>query len=224
VADFIPLTKGKTITASQMLERFMFPRNQHSTYVEKLSGGERKRLQLLLVLMKNPNFLILDEPTNDLDVFTLAALEEYLLYYPGCMVIVSHDRYFLDKLVDHIFVLNGEGDVKDILGNYDTYRRWEEQEALRRAGVRKEQQAEVKAEKKSESSKSKISFKDKFEYDQLEKEIPQLEQEKAALEQQLADAGTDHDALLKVTDKLGKVLQELDAKSMRWLELGEMLS
>jgi ATP-binding cassette subfamily F protein uup len=224
VADFIPLTKGKTITASQMLERFMFPRNQHSTYVEKLSGGERKRLQLLLVLMKNPNFLILDEPTNDLDVFTLAALEEYLLYYPGCMVIVSHDRYFLDKLVDHIFVLNGEGDVKDILGNYDTYRRWEEQEALRRAGVRKEQQAEVKAEKKSEASKSKISFKDKFEYDQLEKEIPQLELEKAALEQQLADAGTDHDALLKVTDKLGKVVQELDAKSMRWLELGEMLS
>jgi ATP-binding cassette subfamily F protein uup len=223
VADFIPLTKGKTITASQMLERFMFPRNQHSTYVEKLSGGERKRLQLLLVLMKNPNFLILDEPTNDLDVFTLAALEEYLLYYPGCMVIVSHDRYFLDKLVDHIFVLNGEGDVKDILGNYDTYRRWEEQEALRRAGVRKEQQAEVKAEKKSESAKSKISFKDKFEYDQLEKEIPQLELEKAALEQQLADAGTDHDALLKVTDKLGKVVQELDAKSMRWLELGEIL-
>ena len=140
------------------------------------------------------------------------------------MVIVSHDRYFLDKLVDHIFVLNGEGDVKDILGNYDTYRRWEEQEALRRAGVRKEQQAEVKAEKKSDASKSKISFKDKFEYDQLEKEIPQLELEKAALEQQLADAGTDHDALLKVTDKLGKVVQELDAKSMRWLELGEILS
>jgi len=120
-------------------------------------------------------------------------------------------------------VLNGEGDVKDILGNYDTYRRWEEQEALRRAGVRKEQQAEVKAEKKSEASKSKISFKDKFEYDQLEKEIPQLEKEKAELEQQLADAGTDHDALLKVTDKLGKVVQELDAKSMRWLELGEIL-
>jgi ATP-binding cassette subfamily F protein uup len=173
--------------------------------------------------MKNPNFLILDEPTNDLDVFTLAALEEYLLFYPGCMVIVSHDRYFLDKLVDHIFVLNGEGDVKDILGNYDTYRRWEEQEALRRAGVRKEQQAEVKAEKKSDAAKAKISFKDKFEYDQLEQEIPQLEKEKAELEQQLADAGTDHDALLKVTDKLGKVVQELDAKSMRWLELGEML-
>jgi ATP-binding cassette subfamily F protein uup len=224
VADFIPLTKGKTITASQMLERFMFPRNQHSTYVEKLSGGERKRLQLLLVLMKNPNFLILDEPTNDLDVFTLAALEEYLLYYPGCMVIVSHDRYFLDKLVDHIFVLNGEGDVKDILGNYDTYRRWEEQEALRRAGVRKEEkQAEAKAEAKAEASKNKLSFKDKFEYDQLEKEIPQLEKEKAELEIQLADAGTDHEALLKVTDRLGKLVQELDAKSMRWLELGEML-
>jgi ATP-binding cassette subfamily F protein uup len=224
VADFIPLTRGKTITASQMLERFMFPRTQHSTYVEKLSGGERKRLQLLLVLMKNPNFLILDEPTNDLDVFTLAALEEYLLYYPGCMVIVSHDRYFLDKLVDHIFVLNGEGDVKDILGNYDTYRRWEEQEAIRRSNVRKEQQQEeIKADSKQDEQKTKLTFKEKFEYDQLEKEIPQLEIEKAQLEKQLADAGTDHEALLKVTDKLGKIVQELDAKSMRWLELGEYL-
>jgi ATP-binding cassette subfamily F protein uup len=224
VADFIPLTRGKTITASQMLERFMFPRTQHSTYVEKLSGGERKRLQLLLVLMKNPNFLILDEPTNDLDVFTLAALEEYLLYYPGCMVIVSHDRYFLDKLVDHIFVLNGEGDVKDILGNYDTYRRWEEQEAIRRSNVRKEQQQEeIKADSKQDEQKTKLTFKEKFEYDQLEKEIPQLEIEKAKLEQQLADAGTDHEALLKVTDKLGKIVQELDAKSMRWLELGEYI-
>jgi len=140
------------------------------------------------------------------------------------MVIVSHDRYFLDKLVDHIFVLNGEGDVKDILGNYDTYRRWEEQEALRRAGVRKEEkQAEVKAEAKAEASKTKLSFKDKFEYDQLEKEIPQLEKEKAELEKQLADAGTDHEALLKVTERLGKLVNELDAKSMRWLELGELL-
>ena len=174
--------------------------------------------------MKNPNFLILDEPTNDLDVFTLAALEEYLLYYPGCMVIVSHDRYFLDKLVDHIFVLNGEGDVKDILGNYDTYRRWEEQEAIRRSNVRKEQQQEeIKADSKQDEQKTKLTFKEKFEYDQLEKEIPQLEIEKAKLEQQLADAGTDHEALLKVTDKLGKIVQELDAKSMRWLELGEYI-
>jgi ATP-binding cassette subfamily F protein uup len=222
VADHIPLTRGKTITASQMLERFMFPRHQHSTFVEKLSGGERKRLQLLLVLMKNPNFLILDEPTNDLDVFTLAALEEYLLFYPGCMVIVSHDRYFLDKLVDHIFVLNGEGELKDIIGNYDTYRRYEEQEALRRSSQkREEQEVKSKAQQKSEAPKSKLSFKEKYEFDQLEKEIPMLEAEKKILEEKLTSATTDHEELLKVTQRLGEVISALDEKGMRWLELSE---
>jgi len=207
-----------------MLERFMFPKHSHSTFVEKLSGGERKRLQLLLVLMKNPNFLILDEPTNDLDVFTLAALEDYLLYYPGCLLIVSHDRYFLDKLVDHIFVLNGEGEVKDIFGNYDTYRRMEEQDAARKSAIKREV-LEVKkiAEAKSEAQKGKISFKDKHEYEQISKEMPLLEVEKKELEEKLNNVTTDHDELLEITKRLGEVVTRLDHMEMRWLELGEMM-
>lgn len=222
VADYIPLTKGKTISAAQMLERFMFPRHQHSTLVEKLSGGERKRLQLLLVLMKNPNFLILDEPTNDLDVFTLAALEEYLLYYPGCLLIVSHDRYFLDKLVDHMFVLDGEGKVRDILGNYDAYRKVEEQIALQKSQTKKETAASEKPIEKKETPKTRMSFKEKHEFNQLEKELPLLEQKKAELEAKLQTATTDHTELTKITEELGKVVEELDTKTMRWLELSEL--
>ena len=220
VADFIPLTKGKTITASQMLERFMFPKQSHSTFIEKLSGGERKRLQLLLVLMKNPNFLILDEPTNDLDVFTLAALEDYLLYYPGCLLIVSHDRYFLDKLVDHMFVLDGEGKVRDILGNYDAYRRIEEERSTQKSADKREA-AEEKQIAKQSTPKTKLSFKEKHELEQLEKEIPRLEEEKRMLEEKLNSSLTDHEELLKVTAKLGELVSDLDEKSLRWLELSE---
>ncbi|MFM7311135.1 MAG: ABC-F family ATP-binding cassette domain-containing protein [Flavobacteriales bacterium] len=223
VADYIPLTKGKTISAAQMLERFMFPRSMHSTFVEKLSGGERKRLQLLLVLMKNPNFLIHDEPTNDLDVFTLAALEEYLLNYPGCLVIVSHDRYFLDKLVDHVFVLTGEGHVKDILGNYDTYRKWEEEQRSTQRSQREAPPVEKVEVVKPAATKSKPSFKDKFEWDQLEKEIPILEAKKRELEAQLLEVVADHERLQQVSEELGLVVQSLDAKGMRWLELSEWM-
>jgi ATP-binding cassette subfamily F protein uup len=219
VADFIPLTKGKTITAAQMLERFMFPKSMHFNYVDRLSGGERKRLQLLLLLMKNPNFLILDEPTNDLDVFTLAALEEYLMLYPGCLLIVSHDRYFMDKLVDHMLVLEGNGEVKDILGSYGEYRLAQE---LAEAKASEQRKAEVReVAPKAEKPKSKLSFKEKFEFDQLEKEIPQLEKEKSALEALLAGGSNDHEELIKTTDRLGKLIEELDTKTMRWLELSE---
>ncbi|MFM9985903.1 MAG: ABC-F family ATP-binding cassette domain-containing protein [Flavobacteriales bacterium] len=221
VADFIPLTKGKTITASQMLERFMFPKHSHSTFIEKLSGGERKRLQLLLILMKNPNFLILDEPTNDLDVFTLAALEDYLLYYPGCLLIVSHDRYFLDKLVDHMFVLDGEGKVRDILGNYDAYRRIEEERSTQKSADKREA-AEEKQVAKQQAAKTKLSFKEKHELEQLEKELPRLEEEKKMLEEKLNSNLTDHEELLRVTAKLGELVSELDEKGLRWLELSEM--
>jgi len=224
VADFIPLTKGKTITAAQMLERFMFSKHQHSTFVEKLSGGERKRLQLLLILMKNPNFLILDEPTNDLDVFTLAALEDYLLYYPGCLLIVSHDRYFLDKLVDHMFVLDGEGKVRDILGNYDAYRKIEEQLASQKSSAKKEAAIIEKAAEKKETPKTKMSFKEKHEFTQLETEIPALEKQKAELEEKLNSSATDHSELTKLTQKLGYVIDQLDKKGMRWLELSELES
>lgn len=219
VADFIPLTKGKTITAAQMLERFMFPKSMHFNYVERLSGGERKRLQLLSLLMKNPNFLILDEPTNDLDVFTLAALEEYLMLYPGCLLIVSHDRYFMDKLVDHMLVLEGNGEVKDILGSYGEYRLAQE---LAEAKASEQRKAEVKeAAPKVEKPKSKLSFKEKFEFDQLEKDIPRLEKEKAELEALLAGGTNDHEELIRTTEKLGQLVEELDDKTMRWLELSE---
>lgn len=223
IADFIPLTKGKTITASQMLERFMFPKHQHSTFVEKLSGGEKKRLQLLMVLMKNPNFLILDEPTNDLDVFTLAALEDYLLYYPGCLIIVSHDRYFLDKLVDHMFVLDGEGVVRDILGNYDAYRRMEEQRSIQKSAEKREEVIEKKAAK-NDGPKTKLSFKEKHELEQIDKDLPRLEEEKKMWEEKLASHISDHEELMASTEKIGAIVSEIDQKSARWLELSEFES
>ncbi len=217
VADFIPLTKGKTISAAQMLERFLFPKHMHFNPIEKLSGGEKKRLQLLLILMKNPNFLILDEPTNDLDVFTLSALEEYLQQFPGCLLIVSHDRYFLDKLVDHLFVLDGKGHVNDIIGSYADFR------VLMNAEEAPKVVSEAKTEKPKSSAepKQKLSFKEKFEFEQLEKDIPVLEAEKKALEVKLNSGLTDHEELLRTTEKLGKIVSDLDEKSMRWLELSE---
>ncbi|MEY3397776.1 MAG: hypothetical protein RL220_370 [Bacteroidota bacterium] len=224
IADFIPLTKGKTITAAQMLERFMFPKHMHFQFVEQLSGGEKKRLQLLLVLMKNPNFLILDEPTNDLDVFTLSVLEDYLMQYPGCLIIVSHDRYFLDKLVDHMFVLDGEGHVKDILGSYADYRREREKEIEAERISDREASKSVVIEKPQPSAdipKKKLSFKEKMEYDKLSSEIPQLEKERAELEQLVASGISDHVALMKATERLGIVISELDEKGFRWLELSE---
>ncbi len=225
VADYIPLAKGKTISAAQMLERFMFPKNMHFNYIEKLSGGEKKRLQLLLLLMKNPNFLILDEPTNDLDVFTLAALEEYLMQYPGCLVIVSHDRYFLDKLVDHVFVLDGHGNVRDILGSYSTFRRTMDEMAQTEVDRVKAVNTSSQNDKPKSATgaKPKLSFKEKFEFDQLEKDIPQLESTKKVLEDKLASGLTDHVELLKTTEELGKIVEELDAKSLRWLELSELV-
>ncbi len=222
VADFIPLTKGKTLTAAQMLERFMFPRNTHSTYVEKLSGGERKRLQLLLVLMKNPNFLILDEPTNDLDVFTLSVLEDYLLQFPGCLLIVSHDRYFLDKLVDHVFVLDGRGNVRDITGSYSTCRAVMNE--MEKAGkTADEVKKEVPVTTPAAREKTRLSYKEKLEWEQLEKDIPSLEAEKQRLENDMLGAHHDHQELLTLTNRLAEVMASIDAKTNRWLELSEFV-
>jgi len=223
VADFIPLTKGKTISAGQMLERFMFPKHMHFNLIEKLSGGERKRLQLLLVLMKNPNFLILDEPTNDLDVFTLAVLEEYLLQYPGCLVIVSHDRYFLDKLVDHLFVLNGKGDVKDIFGNYHAYRVEMDREESARIAEEKRNQLPKEEKSIDYGPKPKLSYKHKLEFENIEKELPLLEAERAELESKIAAGTTDHSELMTAFERLAIVVEQLDKKSMRWLELSELV-
>jgi ATP-binding cassette subfamily F protein uup len=220
IAEFIPLTKGKTISAAQMLERFLFPKSMHFQLIESLSGGEKKRLQLLLILMKNPNFLILDEPTNDLDVFTLAALEEYLMAYPGCLIIVSHDRYFLDKLVDHLFVLDGQGNVKDILGSYQKF---------------KDDQSAEESEKKTElkmieitaqpnPAAKKFSFKEKYEWDQIEKRIPELEKLKSQLEEKLQTVLDQHEALMATSAELAVVIEELNTLELRWLELSEKIS
>ncbi|MFZ4784605.1 MAG: ABC-F family ATP-binding cassette domain-containing protein [Flavobacteriales bacterium] len=223
IAEYIPLKKGKTITAAQMLERFLFPKHMHFSYIEKLSGGEKKRLQLLILLMKNPNFMILDEPTNDLDVFTLTALEEYLQHYPGCLIIVSHDRYFLDKLVDHVFVLDGHGNVKDIIGSYSKFRQtMDDMERQQKQKESLEKVEVIKEEKPKE--KIKLSYKEKFEFDQLEKEIPQLEAEKKRLEEILNSGISDHAELLKASEDLGKIVGELDEKTLRWLELSMMES
>jgi len=235
VADYIPLAKGKTISAGQMLERFLFPKHMHFNKIEQLSGGERKRLQLLLVLMKNPNFLILDEPTNDLDVFTLSALEDYLLHFPGCLLIVSHDRYFLDKLVDHLFLLDGHGNVHDVLGTTLDFR-----EVLRERVNENEKQNENdeqngkqnenggqnekqnENEGQNEKPKVKLSFKEKHEFEQLEKNIPLWEEEKALLEAQFGEI-TDHNELQKLSNQLAELSDKIDNGTMRWLEISEKM-
>ncbi len=220
IAEFIPLTKGRTITAAQMLEKFLFPKPMHFQLVDSLSGGEKKRLQLLLILMKNPNFLILDEPTNDLDVFTLAALEEYLQSYPGCLVIVSHDRYFLDKLVDHLFVLDGQGNVKDILGSYQQFR---DDQSNQPPAQTKSENTESKEKASTSAPVKKLSFKEKFEWEQIEKRMPELEEMKKTLEIKLNGVLDQHDQLMQVSDELAKVIEELNQLELRWLELSEKI-
>jgi ABC transport system ATP-binding/permease protein len=230
IADFIPLANGSTLTASQMLQRFMFPPDMQYTFVSKLSGGEKRRLYLLTVLMKNPNFLVLDEPTNDLDIMTLGVLEDFLHSFPGCVVIVSHDRYFMDKVVDHMFVFEGEGEIKDYPGNYSEYREWaDEREREEKQGGKSQpavKAAPVQApvpEQPTPAEKKKMSFKEKFEYESLEKEIPKLEAQKAILEEKLASGISDHAELQKVSDELGRVMKQLEEKTDRWLELSEMM-
>ncbi|MFT4682939.1 MAG: ATP-binding cassette subfamily F protein uup [Flavobacteriales bacterium] len=224
IADVIPLKGGQKITAAQLLERFLFPRSMHFQYVEKLSGGERKRLYLLTILMSNPNFLILDEPTNDLDIFTLSVLEEYLKDFPGCLVIVSHDRYFMDKLVDHIMLFGEKGKLRDIPGNYSHYRTLRDKEE---AEARKLQTAPPVAEKAPEpvvssSQPKKLSFKDKYELEQITTRIAELEERKKSLEAELIDPSIAVDRMTEVSKELGTVIPELDEKEMRWLELSEM--
>ncbi|MFK7757686.1 MAG: ABC-F family ATP-binding cassette domain-containing protein [Flavobacteriales bacterium] len=223
VADVIPLTKGKTITAEALLERFLFPRSMQRNFVYKLSGGERKRLHLLRVLMANPNFLILDEPTNDLDIFTLSILEEYLMQFPGVLLIVSHDRYLLDKLTDHTLVIQEGGEIKDILGNYTE---WRTQEIAREKQQRSNEKkaAAPKQDNKSASNqpKTKLTFKEKYELDEINKAIPILEAKKKELNEKLNSGISDHEELMKVSAEMGKVSEELDEKEMRWLELSEI--
>ncbi len=222
IAEVIELGNGKKLTASQFLQHFLFtPETQHS-YVYKLSGGERRRLYLCTVLMRNPNFLVLDEPTNDLDIITLNVLEEYLQNFKGCVIIVSHDRYFMDKVVDHLLVFNGQADIRDFPGNYSDYRDWKEAKAQQEKEAEKPQ--EEKTARVRLNEKRKMSFKEKREFEQLEKEITGLEAEKAAIEEQLCSGTLSVDELTEKSKRLPEVNDLIDEKTMRWLELSEIES
>ncbi len=220
VGEFIPMGDGSKLSASGLLTLFLFPPELQYTYVSKLSGGEKKRLYLLTVLMKNPNFLILDEPTNDLDLLTLATLENFLLDFKGCLIIVSHDRYFMDKLCDSLFIMEGNGKIRNFNGVYTEYR----DSVLRISDLKlKEKPAPVKA-KIDEAKKVKLSYKEKFELETIEKEMPELEKRKAALTEKMDSGISDHTELMKISDEIGKINADLDAKQLRWLELSERAS
>jgi ATP-binding cassette subfamily F protein uup len=218
VAEFLTLSDGSTVSASQLLNQFNFsPKKQHD-FVEKLSGGEKRRLQLLKVLIKNPNFLILDEPTNDLDLQTLNTLEDYLESYGGCLVVVSHDRYFLDRLADHLFVLDGTGFIKDFPGNFTDYR-----SSLKTATPNENSSSAKPVGNKSKTDKKKLSFNEQREFDSIEGEIAKLEVVKAEINQQLLDIVDDYEKLAKLGKQLEEVEAQIETKEMRWLELSEKL-
>ena len=218
IADVIVMADGRKVSASQLLQHFMFTPDMQYTYVSKLSGGERRRLYLLTVLMKNPNFLILDEPTNDLDLLTLNKLEEFLLQFKGCLILVSHDRYFMDKLTDHLFVFKGNGIVEDHYCSYSEYR---EKKQLEEKKIK--QGGKATAEKpKTENTKKKLSFKEKYEYEQLEKEIEKLELEKKDLEDLLNNPNLNFESINEITTNLGDIITQIDEKSLRWIELDEL--
>ena len=217
--DYIPLLKGRTLSAAQLLERFLFDRKKQYDYVEKLSGGELKRLYLCTVLIQNPNFLILDEPTNDLDIVTLNVLEDFLLDYPGCLVVVSHDRYFMDKIVDHLFVFKGKGEVEDFPGNYTDYRVYEESVPPTNDTPKKEA---TKNTWRKDGMKG-LSFNEQKEYNRLEKEIAQLEEKKAAIEATFAEGSLSSNEIQEQSVALQETLTAIEEKTERWFELTEKL-
>ena len=217
--DYIPLLKGRTLSAGQLLERFLFDRKKQYDYVEKLSGGELKRLYLCTVLIQNPNFLILDEPTNDLDIVTLNVLEDFLLDYPGCLVVVSHDRYFMDKIVDHLFVFKGYGEVEDFPGNYTDYRVYEESVPPTDDTPKKEA---TKNTWRKDGMKG-LSFNEQKEYNRLEKEIAQLEEKKAAIEATFAEGSLSSNEIQEQSVALQETLTAIEEKTERWFELTEKL-
>ena len=222
IAEVIQLADGSKLTASQFLLHFMFPPEMQYTYVSKLSGGERRRLHLLTVLIKNPNFLILDEPTNDLDLLTLQKLEEFLENFGGCLLIVSHDRYFLDRLVDHLFIFEGNAEIKDFWGPYSAYRAKldEEKRAPKAIAKMVEADAETQAPKKKDNKK--LSFKDKYELEQLEKDLPALGKERVEIEKALQDASLAYEEIERLSKRITEVVAELEEKELRWLELDEL--
>lgn len=231
IAESFPLAGGGSLSAAQFLELFLFPGEKQYTHIESLSGGEKKRLQLLTILFRNPNFLILDEPTNDLDLPTLSVLEHFLMEYQGCILIVSHDRYFMDRLVDHLFVFEGQGMIRDFPGNYTQYRIWQkEQESLQKLAAQQnslKKEASVTANltdsPQGQDPAKKRSFKERREFEQLEKEIADLEAEKAQLEEALGNANLEFEQLTVNSKRIGEISVELEDKELRWLELSEMM-
>lgn len=221
IAEFIPLEKGMKLTAAQVLERFLFSRKQQQVYVSQLSGGERRRLYLLTILMKNPNFLILDEPTNDLDIITLNVLEEFLLEFPGCILIVSHDRFFMDKLVDHLFVFEGNGHIRDFNGNYSDYRDIQKEKEREQRRVERSDQQAQKQENKQQAGG--INQEEKKEFKRLEKQILQLEEQKNTITAQFNDSDLSTAKIESLSKELAKVNEELEEKEMRWMELADRM-
>lgn len=221
IADYIDMGGGKHLSASQFLQHFLFTPEQQHNYVYKLSGGEKHKLYLCTVLMKNPNFLVLDEPTNDLDIQTLQIFEEYLADFPGCVIIVSHDRYFMDKVVDHLLVFKGNGVVNDFPGNYTQYREWC---SLKSRDEETAAKKDSRPREKRHQERRKMSYKEKMEFAQLEKEIAELEKEQKEIEEQLCSGKLPVDELTEKSKRLPLIKEELDLKEMRWLELSEIES
>ncbi|MCA1965745.1 MAG: ABC-F family ATP-binding cassette domain-containing protein [Flavobacterium sp.] len=218
--EYIPLTKGKIISASQLLERFLFDAKKQYDFVEKLSGGELKRLYLCTVLIQNPNFLILDEPTNDLDIVTLNVLESFLLDYPGCLLVVSHDRYFMDKIVDHLFVFRGEGEIEDFPGNYSDFRAYEDSAEPK---VLNSVSTEKTNWKEKQTASTGLSFNEQKEFNKIEKEIKDLEYNKKQIEQEFADGKVSDDKIEAKANELQKIIQTLEEKEERWFELSSKM-
>ncbi len=224
IADYVDLGGGRKLSASQLLQYFLFTPEQQYNYVYKLSGGERRKLYLCTVLMKNPNFLVLDEPTNDLDIVTLQILEEYLQDFPGCVIVVSHDRYFMDKVVDHLLVFKGQGEVQDFPGNYTQYREWAALESDHSSSARNSKTSVNANKSYRHDDRRRMSFKEKREFEQLEREIAALEEEQRQLEEQLCSGQLSVEELTEKSKRLPLLKDELDEKSMRWLELSEIES
>lgn len=230
IAEHFPLADGTKVSAGQFLQLFQFTPEQQFTYISKLSGGEKKRLQLLSILFKNPNFLILDEPTNDLDLVTLSVLEDFLEQYQGCVMLVSHDRYFMDKLVDHLFVFEGNGEVSDFAGNYTEWRiaqqrhkKQLQKQTVQTAEPPVKQALDKAAAPVANTTKRKLTFKEKLEFEKLPAEMQNLEKEKIELNEKLIAGGAPYNELNKMIERIGEVTQQLEAKEMRWLELSELV-
>lgn len=221
IAENFPLAGGGSLSAAQFLNLFLFPPEQQYTYISKLSGGEKRRLHLLSVLFRNPNFLILDEPTNDLDLPTLSVLENFLLEFPGCLIIVSHDRYFMDRLVDHLFVFEGQGEIRDFPGNYSQYREWQKEQEIVRA---EEKRAAPVKEQTQTTTRRKLSFKEQREMEMLEKELRELEKEKLMISEKLASVNLPFTELQELSERIGVITNLIDEKELRWLELSEAAS